>query len=106
MVPNFVHAPPTSTLFPYTTLFRSDYWQQRLTRYGGAFEPTTSPFGEAVLRFQDPHGLRLALVATEQERPFVPWDDSPVPPARSEETRLNSSHVRISYAVVCLETKM
>lgn len=57
-----------------------DYWQQRLARYGVAFEPTTSPFGEAVLRFQDPHGLRLALVATEQERPFVPWDDSPVPP--------------------------
>jgi len=56
-----------------------EYWQQRLARYEVAFEPTTSPFGEIVLRFQDPHGLRLALVATEQARPCVFWDDSPVP---------------------------
>ncbi|MDQ7041333.1 MAG: ring-cleaving dioxygenase [Rhodothermus sp.] len=58
-----------------------DYWQRRLARYGVAPEPATSPFGETVLRFQDPHGLRVALVATTQERPFVPWADSPVPPA-------------------------
>ncbi len=57
------------------------YWQQRLARYGVTIEPATSPFGETVLRFQDPHGLRLVLVATEQERPWVPWDDSPVAPA-------------------------
>lgn len=58
-----------------------DYWQRRLRRYGVAFQLETSPFGEAVVRFQDPHGLGLALVATTRERPFVPWKDSPVPPA-------------------------
>ncbi len=58
-----------------------DYWQQRLERYGVAFAQTSSPFGEALLHFQDPHGLRLALAATEVARSFVPWDDSPVPPS-------------------------
>jgi glyoxalase family protein len=34
------------------------------------------------LPFTDPHGLRLALIATDDERPFVPWDRSPVPADR------------------------
>src|SRR3989442_2622703 len=65
-----IRRPPRSTLFPYTTLFRSD-----------------RPFGHARLGRDDRH---LPPLAREQDR---------------KSTRLNSSHVRISYAVFCLKKK-
>src|SRR5204862_1405586 len=63
--------PPTSTLFPYTTLFRS------LTELGSPNPP--SPW-------------RSACAALH-------------PPRDRKSTRLNSSHVEISYAVFCLKKK-
>src|SRR5437868_9538587 len=77
--------PPRSTLFPYTTLFRSiarklmliDYVQ--IERY--EFEET----GE-----YDLEGLFLRLGRAIEDR---------------KSTRLNSSHVSISYAVFCLKKK-
>jgi glyoxalase family protein len=56
------------------------YWQERFKKEGVSFEDIETRFGEQVLPFQDPHGLRLSLVETDSERPFVPWADSPVPP--------------------------
>jgi glyoxalase family protein len=56
-----------------------DYWRERLARAGiecGAIEVR---FGETTLPFSDPHGLHLALVATDDTRDFVPWEHSPVP---------------------------
>src|SRR5690349_22420563 len=74
-----IRRPPRSTLFPYTTLFRS---QQR--RVGLA------------LPLRDQRPRRLARSA-RMERP---------PPAGDRKsTRLNSSHVEISYAVFCLKKK-
>src|SRR5436305_8205537 len=67
--------PPTSTLFPYTTLFRS------------------SPAEAA---------LRLPIAAPFPAKPSSGPADRL---CRSEGTRLNSSHVRISYAVFCLKKK-
>src|SRR5215813_15094009 len=61
-----IRRPPRSTLFPYTTLFRS--------------RPTCRP---------------LVVIP--------PW--SPHPSRDRKSTRLNSSHVRISYAVFCLKKK-
>ncbi len=57
-----------------------DYWQGRLAQEHIASAPVETRFGEPVLPFRDPHGLPLALVETSDERPFVPWTDSPVPP--------------------------
>lgn len=57
-----------------------DYWQARLAVAGVRLAPRETRFGEAVLPFQDPHGLRLALVETSAKRQFVPWQDGPVPP--------------------------
>src|SRR5258707_6381496 len=72
-----IRRPPRSTLFPYTTLFRSWVW----TSSGGAgFE--IAPAGEA-------QGARVAR-GTEIDR---------------KSTRLNSSHANISYAVFCLKKK-
>jgi len=55
------------------------YWQARLQQSGVQFDMPDSRFGELTLPFQDPHGLPLALVETNDERPFVPWENSPVP---------------------------
>ncbi len=55
------------------------YWGERLERYGVRVRPVEVRFGETVLPFEDPHGLRLALVGVE-DRPFTPWESSPIPP--------------------------
>src|SRR5437773_4962299 len=65
--------PPSSTLFPYTTLFRSPVHKVTII----------------------PRGMALGL--TQQ----VPLDDR----QDRKSTRLNSSHITISYAVFCLKKK-
>src|SRR3989442_6612494 len=70
-----IRRPPRSTLFPYTTLFRSQI--QRLKK--------ANP--KIVVR---KHGAILHLQLQKEDR---------------KSTRLNSSHVRISYAVFCLKKK-
>src|SRR2546430_12717338 len=78
-----IRRPPRSTLFPYTTLFRS-------ARPVGACE---SPLqNQSIL---ESHGIvGLAMVAGEQQRyEFL---------ADRKSTRMNSSHSQISYAVFCL----
>src|SRR5437867_7339014 len=90
--------PPISTLFPYTTLFRSKVvstWQAHAT--------PVSLLAVAA------GGGRLAT-AGGQAVPLV-WDlrallaGEPVPQADRKSTRLNSSHRTISYAVFCLKKK-
>src|SRR3712207_7092612 len=76
-----IRRPPRSTLFPYTTLFRSDHDHVRVRR---AAEPP-------VRRALDLRALR----------PLV--GHAPDPDRKS--TRLNSSHANISYAVFCLKKK-
>src|SRR5438445_4852833 len=68
--------PPRSTLFPYTTLFRS--------------EVNVGPRGE----------LGLAWIGHDERRPPLVGD-----PRDRKSTRLNSSHANISYAVFCLKKK-
>lgn len=58
------------------------YWQERFEKKRVAFSKVETRFGEKALPFKDPHGLQLALVETDDERQFVPWEISPVPPAR------------------------
>src|SRR3712207_8084961 len=83
-----IRRPPRSTLFPYTTLFRS--------RLG---EPPVRPLEPARLR-EHRVGPRLALPRRHgAAREGVP------PGADRKSTRLNSSHANISYAVFCLKKK-
>src|SRR3989442_8950388 len=72
-----IRRPPRSTLFPYTTLFRSSHGVTSGVMYNTmrSIWPLTAAW---------PHGV---------------W------PADRKSTRLNSSHVRISYAVFCLKKK-
>src|SRR5699024_12854753 len=91
-----VRPPPSSTLFPYTTLFRSGSGHLagscRKNRHGGT--------SGALRRVQlaPPIGSRRAPVL-HGLRIFGLWR-----PDRKS-TRLNSSHVSISYAVFCLKKK-
>src|SRR5256885_10616362 len=81
-----IRRPPRSTLFPYTTLFRSDKLETSLLRAGGLPDVL-------ILRMRDV----LAIDATGLDALEDLLD--------RKSTRLNSSHLVISYAVFCLKKK-
>src|SRR2546427_7042209 len=83
-----IRRPPRSTLFPYTTLFRSG----RVARPGGQ---TLGDFGRCALAAK-----RVIMM----ENCAMPSGVAPVQQDRKS-TRLNSSHSQISYAVFCLKKK-
>ena len=58
-----------------------EFWAARLARYGVTPQPIETRFGDRVLPFVDPHGLRVALVepARHARSEFTPWDLSTVP---------------------------
>src|SRR3712207_6871994 len=88
-----IRRPPRSTLFPYTTLFRS---VQRLTvRHGGRAGPRP-PRARRRLRADRARPVRAA------QGPRLPAAGRP---RDRKSTRLNSSHANISYAVFCLKKK-
>ena len=57
------------------------YWVARLQRHGVTMGEGEMRFGQHVLSVTDPHGLRVALVESQDSlaRDFAPWDGSPVP---------------------------
>ena len=57
------------------------FWAGRLQRYGATMSTPEVRFGQNALPLTDPHGLRVALVESEDSlgRPFMPWEESPVP---------------------------
>ena len=55
------------------------YWRRRLEDHGALPDDVETRFGERVHAFRDPHGLRLGLAEIEEERSFVPYEESPVP---------------------------
>lgn len=57
------------------------YWAERLTHHSVRVTEPAWRFGERLLTFADPHGLRLALVETADPREFMPWAKSVVPEA-------------------------
>src|SRR3712207_7413554 len=98
-----IRRPPRSTLFPYTTLFRSDEQREPdllwALRGGGAiglgvvteltFETVPAP---RCTVFRDGWSFEHAAAVLDA------WQDR-------KSTRLNSSHANISYAVFCLKKK-
>src|SRR2546428_13909775 len=84
-----IRRPPRSTLFPYTTLFRS---------LGDVME--AYQMGEAG------HKAALGLADERKQRELVlALDPAHESHADRKSTRLNSSHDQISYAVFCLKKK-
>src|SRR2546430_9018877 len=90
-----IRRPPRSTLFPYTTLFRSKLPALVTTGW------LVANRGRRNLRVVDGswHMRGLGREAFEE---FV---EAHVPGADRKSTRLNSSHSQISYAVFCLKKK-
>src|SRR5258707_9597276 len=87
-----IRRPPRSTLFPYTTLFRS--------RRRRSFRPGKHAAALGALRGFLPKG-RLAHAGAAMDAA----EDRAVAPRDRKSTRLNSSHANISYAVFCLKKK-
>jgi glyoxalase family protein len=57
-----------------------DFWNERLQQHNVTLNPVESRFGQPVLPLRDPHGLRVALVESEDSlgRPFSSWKGSPI----------------------------
>src|SRR3712207_7692988 len=95
-----IRRPPRSTLFPYTTLFRSmaTYYAQRASA-GLIISEATHVSPQAVGYLHAPGLFTEAQVAG--------WRlvTQAVHGADRKSTRLNSSHANISYAVFCLKKK-
>src|SRR5256885_5500985 len=87
-----IRRPPRSTLFPYTTLFRSQVEPGRVGKSAvdpaGQVHADVAPFA---VYFRD--GTAVAGIDVEREM------------VDRKSTRLNSSHLVISYAVFCLKKK-
>jgi glyoxalase family protein len=62
----------------------SEYWHERLEKYGVRLDAPQRRFGDLALPFVDPHGLKVSLVApaAAPRRKFTPWDGGPVPGER------------------------
>src|SRR5256885_7363070 len=86
-----IRRPPRSTLFPYTTLFRSQLGSDG----GDPMSAAVKPIQEAAVR-QYAKQLRLPTLGNQFAR-LAEQD--------RKSTRLNSSHLVISYAVFCLKKK-
>src|SRR3712207_6915718 len=90
-----IRRPPRSTLFPYTTLFRS----VRRLLDGSEIIPSHVGCGKV----QDAYSIRCVPQVHGTLRDALTFITAVVEDRKS--TRLNSSHANISYAVFCLKKK-
>src|SRR3712207_7669300 len=92
-----IRRPPRSTLFPYTTLFRSADAARELLGFGWSVQSSRSA------------GLSRPVHCGQDGPGQFGWPGELRPMARGQvdrkSTRLNSSHANISYAVFCLKKK-
>src|SRR3712207_6869485 len=89
-----IRRPPRSTLFPYTTLFRSE-----AVLHVGQVNPVSD--GASLTAYS-------ALISGRRFDSFIAngtTDSTPTTLEDRKSTRLNSSHANISYAVFCLKKK-
>src|SRR5688572_30856194 len=90
-----IRRPPRSTLFPYTTLFRS---RRRKSPKKGRVEDLFWELVSIPQLLMNPNfSLEVLMISGEEVRRYNGAD--------RKSTRLNSSHSQISYAVFCLKKK-
>src|SRR5258707_2250491 len=96
-----IRRPPRSTLFPYTTLFRSVQFRPDAfppgLHFGGPGKNGAVINGRIAVNGHPCHAAFQGILSAQQT-------PAPKPPDRKS-TRLNSSHANISYAVFCLKKK-
>src|SRR2546430_7593231 len=90
-----IRRPPRSTLFPYTTLFRSDdeLWEGLFVEFRGLY-----PYAPIPEKISDLFVNIVKVIYLTSEEACISVLDR-------KSTRLNSSHSQISYAVFCLKKK-
>src|SRR5205809_6213640 len=88
--------PPRSTLFPYTTLFRSERGGADGGGVHGLMRRLAGVFDRSAVSFDG---------ARKEVRVRSEWESRAVDQSDRKSTRLNSSHGYISYAVFCLKKK-
>src|SRR5690606_42042728 len=104
VAPAVARRPPTPPRFPYTPLFRSanrclppSYCLTASLRVHAGFR---------LRRLELGHGAELRAVGEQLVVPPRGHDAATLEQVDRKSTRLNSSHVKISYAVFCLKKKM
>src|SRR5689334_24636138 len=90
-----IRRPPRSTLFPYTTLFRSPTAELEEFKH----------FADAIADAGAVDAVEAGVKAQELARREFLVDERPIGNEDRKSTRLNSSHSSISYAVFCLKKK-
>src|SRR2546422_7118313 len=95
-----IRRPPRSTLFPYTTLFRSNMTRRDLLRAAGA-----ATIVAACAPAAQPGATTTAKAAAATGTLTFLWGGDTDKLEDRKSTRLNSSHGYISYAVFCLKKK-
>src|SRR3712207_7644116 len=88
-----IRRPPRSTLFPYTTLFRSRDAERGLLVVAGDLDDELARLVLCHVSLGPPSGPRRRRIGPDLRR------------QDRKSTRLNSSHANISYAVFCLKKK-
>src|SRR3712207_7391838 len=100
-----IRRPPRSTLFPYTTLFRSDIEKTAkvlvMSKFRNAGQICVAPTRFIV--HEDVHDEFIGRLAAAADAINV--GDGLAEGTDRKSTRLNSSHANISYAVFCLKKK-
>src|SRR3712207_8507729 len=91
-----IRRPPRSTLFPYTTLFRSTLRSD---------DAHVDSRGDQAPHRADPGAHDHLCAGAPGRRHLATCAPLPVPDEDRKSTRLNSSHANISYAVFCLKKK-
>src|SRR5690349_23040764 len=92
-----IRRPPRSTLFPYTTLFRSKYFGYLVSVLVLLIPPIVLAYAVTELHTGSAFSADLDVLSSFVITTILGRD--------RKSTRLNSSHVEISYAVFCLKKK-
>src|SRR3712207_7990652 len=97
-----IRRPPRSTLFPYTTLFRSEFGKLFMRSFHDHYLRGLDT--ELYWKLDSPVAKRLYRLIDHKRDSFGNWETNLKEDRKS--TRLNSSHANISYAVFCLKKKI
>src|SRR5260221_6855880 len=97
-----IRLPPRSTLFPYTTLFRSKYFPKTISQTvrGDDFKSSAVPF------FSSSDQSLMVISGEMNKKTNIKFWNTGIMRLDRKSTRLNSSHTVISYAVFCLINKI
>src|SRR3712207_6990748 len=96
-----IRRPPRSTLFPYTTLFRS---AQRF-EYVLVDEYQDTNYAQQCIVYQLTRERQRVCVVGDDAQSIYGFRGANIDNIDRKSTRLNSSHANISYAVFCLKKK-